>query len=97
MIDGSALNYTVTYSDALSGTTCGMATIPAVFCNYVCSHVFDITSSPCYKATNISITVSASNILGDGPPSRPSFAIIENQSEYYDNVDGKMEDCQREQ
>ena len=67
--------------------------IPALFCNLrnICNHVFDVTSSPCFNSTNISITVFASNTLGDGPPSDPYFAIIKNQSEY-DHDNGKLID-----
>ena len=65
--------------------------IPALFSNLrnICNHVFDVTSSPCFNSTNISITVFASNTLGDGPPSYPYFAIIKNQLEY-DHENGKL-------
>ena len=60
------------YTDVSSGRTCGLATIPASSClNGVCSHTFGEISLPCSSNDDISITVLATSILGDGPPSQP--------------------------
>ena len=69
-IDGSAKSYTITYSDSSSGSSCASATIPASSCEGgVCSHRFDISSSPCRLSPDITLTAFATNILGDGPSS----------------------------
>ena len=33
--------------------------------------MFEVSSSACHNSTNINVTVSATNLLGDGPPSDP--------------------------
>ena len=71
-IDGSAKSYTITYSDSTSGSSCGSATIPASSCEGgVCSHGFDISSSPCRLSPDITLTAFPTNILRDGPSSEP--------------------------
>ena len=66
-IDGSATSYTITYTDTLSGDTCGRATIPASVClNRMCSHVFEVSSSNCRPFSDINVTVFGTNILGNG-------------------------------
>ena len=68
--DGSATNYTITYSDSASGRTCDSVTISASACiNGLCNHMFDIPSA-CFNFDSIIITVFASSVLGDGPPSK---------------------------
>ena len=73
-MDGSIINYTVTYIDS-SGSTCDSVTIPASSCrDGICKHVFEFFSeSSCLPSTFISMTVLANNILGDGPSSDPLF------------------------
>ena len=71
-IDGSTTSYTITYSDSTSGRICGSATIPASSCDGgICSCRFDISSSSCLPSADVSVTVFASNILGNGPMSEP--------------------------
>ena len=68
-IDGSTSYLTVIYSDSISGETCHPPIIiPASSCvNGTCSHLFDVlSSSDCPASTDISTTVFASNVLGDG-------------------------------
>ena len=73
-IDGSAISYTVTYSESTSGSTCGSATIPASSCtNEMCTHLFDTSLSLCPSAVNIDVTVFATNVLGNGSTSEPTF------------------------
>jgi hypothetical protein len=71
-IDGSATNYTITYSDPSSGRTCDHVTILASACTTSgqCNHMFDIPSA-CSNFNGIIITIFASNILGKGPSSEP--------------------------
>ena len=69
-IDGSATNYSVTYSDSTSERTCGSFTISASTCTSGrCNHTFDIPSV--CSDISIVITVFATSILGDGPSSEP--------------------------
>ena len=71
-IDGSATSYTVQYSDSVYGYKCGSATIPASGCQgSICTHVFDVSSSSCPSSADVNITVSATNILGEGLSSVP--------------------------
>ena len=72
-IDGSTTYFTVTYSDSVSGESCHPPiTIPVSSCvNGICNHLFDVLSpsSDCPASANITTTVFASNVLGDGAPS----------------------------
>ena len=76
-IDGSATNYTITYSVSAADSTserCNSVTIiPASACTKgQCNHMFDIPSA-CFNLNSITlivITVFASNALGDGSPSK---------------------------
>ena len=68
--DGSARSYTITYTDSVSGRTCGSVTIPADVCsNGVCKNVFDVFHSTCPRTNGINVTVIAVNVLGSGPES----------------------------
>ena len=76
-IDGSATNYTITYSVSDSTSEriilCDSVTISASACTSgQCNHIFDIPSA-CFNlnSTMLVITVFASNILGDGLSSEP--------------------------
>ena len=72
IIIGSASSYTIIYSDSASHGNCDSIKIPAAKCQRsLCKHIFDVSSSPCSNATNISVAVSATNLLGDGPSSHP--------------------------
>ena len=69
-IDGSTTTFTIIYNDSISDEYCSPPIIiPASSCaNGICSHVFDVlSSSDCPASTNITTTVFASNILGNGP------------------------------
>lgn len=66
-IDGSTTLYTINYSNLTSGEVCGSAMIPGSSCmDSVCSDVFNVTSSRCFPSTELSVTIFASNILGNG-------------------------------
>ena len=81
IVNGSAINYTIIYSDSTSGKSCSLITIPTSSCvNGICSHLFDVlSSSDCPASANITTTVFGSNVFGNGPPSNPTI------SGYYDN------------
>ena len=70
-IDGSAANYTITYSESTSGKICDCVTIStseSACISGQCNHMFD--TSACSDFTSITITVFATNVLGDGPSSK---------------------------
>ena len=75
-IDGSPISYTITYTDFTSGRTCNSFTVPAsTICQlqnglYACHHMFTI-SPPCSPSNTTSISIFATNVLGDGPCSNP--------------------------
>jgi hypothetical protein len=72
-IEGSALSYTLSYNDSLSGVSCGSATVPAFSCDDgVCQHSFSYEGSSCSPLTGVNVTISAANILGSGPLSYPN-------------------------
>ena len=78
-IDGSANSYTIIYFNSASRITCGEDTIPASECqNQICRHLFNVSVSSCTPDTNISVTVYATNMLGDG-----SISIPINQSKLH--------------
>ena len=71
-IDGSPIRYTIIYSDSSNKKLCSMDIIEASSdsCEEdVCTHMFDVSSSSCSPSTDISVSVFATNILGDGPHS----------------------------
>ena len=70
-VDGSALSYTLTYNNSLSGISCGSATVPASSCvNGVCQHSFTYEGSACSSASvGVNVSISAANVLGSGPSS----------------------------
>ena len=71
-IDGSVLLYTINYTDTLSGTSCGLATIPTSSCRGgVCHHVFEASSSSCPLSDYITVTVFGTSVLGNGTSSLP--------------------------
>ena len=64
------------YSDSTSGSICGSATITASSCtDEMCAHSFnfDTSLSLCPPAADIGVTVFATNMLGNGPTSEPTF------------------------
>ena len=77
--DGSAFSYTINYSDSTSRETCGSDTIQASDCvGMICTHTLKINPpSSCLSSTaGVSITVIATNALGNGPASDPVVFII---------------------
>ena len=71
-IDGSATTYTINYRDIVTDKICCSAVIPASLCEEtICSHMFEISTSLCPPFTVISVTVFATNVLGNGPTSIP--------------------------
>ena len=71
-IDGSPISYTIIYSNATTGDICLNATLPASECQGgVCHHYFYAYRSECSPQGNVSVSVYATNILGDGPVSNP--------------------------
>ena len=71
-IDGSTLLYTINYTNSMSGVVCKSIDIPASECaNGKCEHdemtPFEIPACPDLR--HISVTVSATNLLGTGQPS----------------------------
>ena len=58
-IDGSATNYTISYSDSIFGTKCGLFNIPASdYEDEVCTHTFNIlTLSFCPLTTAVTMKV----------------------------------------
>lgn len=76
-IDGFPTSYTVIYSDFNSGSICRLSTISTVLSscedgNYCQGHHFVISSpGPCSSNHDISISVFATNVLGNGPFSQP--------------------------
>ena len=76
-IDGSAVSYTIIYSDSTSGGICSSAVISASLCTEeLCTHSFDTSSSLCPPAANIDVVVFATNVLGNGSTSEPIFQGI---------------------
>ena len=74
MINGDADNYTVTYAETTTGATCYSDTIMASSCkDGICQHSYDSSSDSlfCRQNANITVTVFATNILGDGRMSTP--------------------------
>lgn len=72
-VDGSALNYTVIYTDTSTNTRCDTHTIPSTSCvNHVCT-LPNIEPFPCSQnigngTLSIDVAISATNMLGEGPP-----------------------------
>lgn len=64
-IDGSALSYTISYSDSMSEIICHSTTISASsYDGGMCSDVFIASASLYPPLTDITVTVFATNILG---------------------------------
>ena len=71
-VDGSAVSYSIYYTDSDSGAVCASATILASSCiSGVCDHEIIVSSSPCYSSLSIQVTVAATNRFGSGLPSVP--------------------------
>ena len=71
-IIGAATSYTINFTNADTGKSCGSAPISATSCtNGSCEHDFLISSSTCPRQANLSVTIFGSNKLGDGRMSNP--------------------------
>lgn len=69
-IDGSVLSYAISYSDSVSGISCGSTIISASSCDHgKCSDVFEVSTSLCPPLVDIIVTVLATNVFGNGPTS----------------------------
>ena len=62
-IPGSVTHYTLTYSNITSSKLACR--------NITCDYMIDVASSNCSQFTDIEVTLSASNRLGQGPASAP--------------------------
>ena len=78
-VDGSAMEYTITYTDSNTGDVCETLTIPASTCIEDACTVPSISPLPCSerigKGNIIDIMISATNLLGTGPTSLTSIGI----------------------
>ena len=69
--NSSASSFVIMYIESMSEKICGSTTIPAATCiNGQCTYVFEVTSSLCTPSSDITFSVSGSNILGNGPSVR---------------------------
>ena len=71
-VDGSAHNYTISYTDSNTGDVCYSLTISASCCVQGICMVPAISPPPCSNRPrngNINVSISATNQLGTGPPS----------------------------
>ena len=65
-------NYTITYTDSITGVACASATVLAASCvNNTCEHRLELPSSSCLESTEISVQVSGTSRLGTGLLSAP--------------------------
>lgn len=68
-IDGSAVQYEIIYTANSSQETCETVNIPSsLFEGDYFNHSFEVLSSSCHSS-DITVTVTATNKLGDGPSS----------------------------
>ena len=71
-INSSIISYTINYTDASTGKSCGNVTIPAKSCiKGACSHEFQVRSSKCPPEANFTIKMYGTNALGNGRNSNP--------------------------
>ena len=86
-ISGSASLYTIVYRDSIFGTVCGRVEIVSASCeNEVCQHLFDSLTSDCSATSDIVISVSATNALGEGPSSLPILhGLLQDKSTLINN------------
>ena len=71
------------YSDTLSSTSCGIETIQAASCvDRACLSHLQLSDNACSNSSNITVTVFATNILGNGPLSKPVFVEISKSINY---------------
>ena len=77
-VDGSATSYTAYFVDTSSDKGCDSRTIDSSVCvNGTCCIIYQILrDSPCSHSSNLTVTVYATNILGNGPESKPAYITI---------------------
>ena len=80
-VDGSALQYTISYTDSGTSDICDTLIISASSCVQGIRTVPSIDPLPCSERAGngdnfIIISISASNLLGRGPPSVTTIGII---------------------
>ena len=64
--------YNIMYTDSITGSSCGSATIPASSCvTGTCRHEFEVSSSSCPPSSSINITVFPDGTFGSGLSSYP--------------------------
>ena len=76
-VDGSALHYTIAYTDSNTGDVCDSLTISTSLCMQGICKVPSITPPPCSERAgdgNIDISISAISHLGRGHPSVMSIS-----------------------
>ena len=79
-------SYTIRYSDFMSGRLCGSFSIQASDSSChdddsMCLYTFEI-SPPCSLSRDISVSMSSTNVFGDGPFSEPVIVgVIFNTSD----------------
>lgn len=68
-INGSTLSYTVVYSDLITNRICDRAVLNPTMCkDRLCTHLFNTITSECSTTADLAISIFATNILGEGPP-----------------------------
>ena len=78
-VNGSALSYTISYTDSNTGEICNSLTISASSCKQGTCTVPFINPLPCSENVgdgDIDISISANNRLGRGPPSVTTIGMI---------------------
>ena len=71
-ISGSPINYSIKYaSNIFSSTVTFNSTVDLSSCKEDIGCEVQLPSSYCSQSTIINVTISATNILGEGPPSNP--------------------------
>ena len=80
-IDGSALSYTISYTDSTTGVVCVSVTISATTCVQRVCTVPSIDPLPCSQTIGngtIRISISATNRLGNGPATYTNIGTLIN-------------------
>ena len=70
--DGSAISYTINYTDLTSGVVCASKSILASSCvKEICEDNFRVSTTFCKSSSHITVTIWGMNVLGKGLPSSP--------------------------
>ena len=77
VMSSTVTSYTISFTDTQFGIHCGSAVVPTSSSSCregLCTNTFTISSSSeCHPSTDISVTVLATNVLGNGPSSDPTL------------------------